>query len=79
MRHPHFVSLEARQANLEGAGGVGLARLVREALRMRPDRLVVGEVREAESLDLLIALSILSATALLLEWRICRKQRTTDH
>lgn len=56
-RHPHFVSLEARQANLEGAGAVGLERLVREALRMRPDRLVLGECRGAEIRDLLAALN----------------------
>jgi pilus assembly protein CpaF len=57
VRHPHFVSLEARQANLEGAGGIGLARLVREALRMRPDRLVLGECRGEEVRDLLGALN----------------------
>ncbi len=50
-------SLEARQPNLEGAGGIDLARLVREALRMRPDRLVVGEVRGAEVRELLTALN----------------------
>ncbi|WP_208324112.1 TadA family conjugal transfer-associated ATPase [Diaminobutyricimonas sp. TR449] len=55
--HPQFVSLEARQANLEGAGEVGLARLVREALRMRPDRLVLGECRGAEVRELLAALN----------------------
>lgn len=55
--HPHHVSLEARQANLEGAGAVGLARLVREALRMRPDRLVVGECRGEEVRELLTALN----------------------
>lgn len=55
--HPHFVSLEARQANLEGAGGIGLARLVREALRMRPDRLVLGECRGEEVRELLAALN----------------------
>lgn len=55
--HPHFVSLEARQSNLEGAGEVGLAALVREALRMRPDRLVVGECRGAEVRELLSALN----------------------
>jgi pilus assembly protein CpaF len=55
--HPHFVSLEARQANLEGAGAVPLDRLVREALRMRPDRLVLGECRGAEVRDLLAALN----------------------
>lgn len=55
--HPHHVRLEARQPNLEGAGGVGLARLVREALRMRPDRLVVGECRGEEVRELLSALN----------------------
>jgi pilus assembly protein CpaF len=55
--HPHFVSLEARQANLEGAGGLGLARLLREALRMRPDRLVLGECRGEEIRELLGALN----------------------
>ena len=55
--HPHVVGLEARQANLEGAGEIGLARLVREALRMRPDRLVLGECRGAEIRELLAALN----------------------
>lgn len=55
--HPHHVALEARQANLEGAGGVGLARLVREALRMRPDRLVLGECRGDEVREMLAALN----------------------
>ena len=57
VRHPHFVSLEARQPNLEGAGGIGLARLLREALRMRPDRLVLGECRGEEIRELLGALN----------------------
>lgn len=52
-----WVALQCRQASLEGTGEVTLRRLVKEALRMRPDRLVVGEVRGAESLDLLIALN----------------------
>ncbi len=56
-QHPHHVVLEARQANLEGAGGVGLACLVREALRMRPDRLVLGECRGDEIRELLLALN----------------------
>ena len=56
-RHPHVVRLIARPANIEGAGGVGLRDLVRQALRMRPDRLVVGEVRGAEVCDLLAALN----------------------
>ena len=57
IRHPHVVALEARQPNLDGAGAIGLERLVREALRMRPDRLVVGEVRGAELRELLGALN----------------------
>ncbi len=55
--HPHHVALEARQPNLEGAGGVGLPRLVRESLRMRPDRIVVGECRGEEVRELLTALN----------------------
>lgn len=55
--HPHHVRLEARQPNLEGAGTIGLARLVREALRMRPDRIVVGECRGEEVRELLSALN----------------------
>ena len=54
---PDWVALQTRQPNLEGVGEVTLRRLIKEALRMRPTRLVVGEVREAESLDLLIALN----------------------
>ncbi|WP_353809051.1 TadA family conjugal transfer-associated ATPase [Agromyces sp. SYSU T00194] len=57
IRHPHVVSLQARQPNLEGAGRVGLDALLREALRMRPDRLVVGECRGAELRELLSALN----------------------
>jgi len=49
------VAMQARQANLEGVGEITLRRLVRESLRMRPTRLVIGEVRQAEALDLLIA------------------------
>lgn len=55
--HDHVVALEARPANVEGAGEVTLRTLVRQALRMRPDRLVVGEVRGAEVVDLLAALN----------------------
>jgi len=55
--HPHVIRLEARPPNAEGAGAVGLSTLVRQALRMRPDRLVVGEVRGAELADLLAALN----------------------
>ncbi len=51
------VAMQCRQASLEGSGEVTLRRLVKEALRMRPDRIIVGEVREAESLDLLIAMN----------------------
>ncbi|CAQ00305.1 TadA family conjugal transfer-associated ATPase [Clavibacter sepedonicus] len=57
VRHAHVVSLEARQANIEGAGELSLPRLVREALRMRPDRLVVGECRGSEIRELLGALN----------------------
>lgn len=52
-----WVALQTRQASIEGKGEVTLRRLVKESLRMRPDLLVVGEVREAESLDLLIAMN----------------------
>ena len=55
--HPHVVGLEARPANVEGAGRIDLQTLVRQALRMRPDRLVVGEVRGAEVADLLAAMN----------------------
>ncbi|SCL24571.1 pilus assembly protein CpaF [Micromonospora nigra] len=55
--HPHVVGLQARTANVEGSGAVGLTDLVRQALRMRPDRLVVGEVRGGEVVDLLAALN----------------------
>jgi secretion/DNA translocation related ATPase len=56
-RHPHVVRLVGRPANVEGAGEVTLRDLVRQALRMRPDRVVVGEVRGAEVVDLLAALN----------------------
>lgn len=55
--HPHTVRLEARPPNAEGAGAVTLTELVRQSLRMRPDRVVVGEVRGAEICDLLTALN----------------------
>lgn len=55
--HPHVVGLEARPPNVEGAGAVPLQVLVRQALRMRPDRLVVGEVRGSEVTDLLAAMN----------------------
>src|SRR3954467_2880148 len=54
---PDVVSMQTRQPNLEGAGEIPLRRLVKEALRMRPSRIVVGEVRQEECLDLLIALN----------------------
>jgi pilus assembly protein CpaF len=54
---PDWVAMQTRQPNLEGSGEIPLRRLVREALRMRPSRLIVGEVRQAECLDLLIALN----------------------
>ncbi len=55
--HPHVVGLEGRPPNIEGAGAIETRTLVRQALRMRPDRLVVGEVRGAEVVDLLAALN----------------------
>ncbi len=57
IRHPHVVRLVTRAANVEGAGAVTLRELVRQALRMRPDRLVVGEFRGAEVVELLVALN----------------------
>jgi pilus assembly protein CpaF len=56
-RHPDTVGMQCRGASLDGVGEVTLRRLVKEALRMRPTRLVVGEVRGDESLDLLVALN----------------------
>jgi pilus assembly protein CpaF len=57
LEQPHVVRLEARSANAEGVGAVSVRELVRGALRMRPDRIVVGEVRGAEALDMLQALN----------------------
>ena len=54
---PDLVALQTRSENLQGDGAIPLRRLIKEALRMRPSRIVVGEVREAEALDLLIALN----------------------
>jgi pilus assembly protein CpaF len=56
-RHPHVVGLQSRHGNVEGSGSVDLAELVRQALRMRPDRLVVGECRGAEVRELLAAMN----------------------
>lgn len=56
-RHPHLVKLVARCANVEGVGAVTVRDLVKQALRMRPDRIVIGEVRGAEVIDLLAALN----------------------
>jgi len=55
--HPHVVQLQTRPANSEGIGEITLQSLVRASLRLRPDRLVVGEVRGAEVVDMLLALS----------------------
>ncbi|MBK5093093.1 MAG: CpaF family protein [Actinobacteria bacterium] len=57
IEHPHVVSLESRPPNIEGRGEVTVRNLVRNALRMRPDRIIVGEVRGAEALDMLQAMN----------------------
>ena len=54
---PDVVGMQTRQSNLEGRGEIDLRRLIVESLRMRPDRLIVGEVRQKEALDLLVALN----------------------
>ena len=54
---PDLVQMQTRSANLQGTGAISLRQLIKEALRMRPSRIVVGEVREAEALDLLLALN----------------------
>ncbi len=56
-RLPDLIQLQTRSANLQGEGEINLRRLVKESLRMRPNRIIIGEVREAEALDLLIALN----------------------
>jgi len=57
LQHPHIVSLEARPPNLEGQGEIPIRTLVRNALRMRPDRIIVGEVRGGEAFDMLQAMN----------------------
>jgi pilus assembly protein CpaF len=57
IEHPHLVSLESRNANIEGAGEITIRALLRNALRMRPDRIVVGEIRGDESIDMLQAMN----------------------
>ena len=57
LQHPDWVAMQTRSASLEGTGEIPLRRLVKESLRMRPDRLVIGEVRQSEALDMLIALN----------------------
>jgi pilus assembly protein CpaF len=54
---PDCIAMQTRAANLDGVGEISIRRLIKEALRMRPSRIVIGEIREAESLDLLIALN----------------------
>ena len=57
LRQEHVITLESKPANVEGAGAVTIRDLVRNALRMRPDRIVVGEVRSGETLDMLQAMN----------------------
>lgn len=58
LEHPHVVSLETRAPNIEGRGGIGLRELLKTALRMRADRIIVGEVRGDETLDMLQAMNV---------------------
>lgn len=55
--HPHLVQLEAKSATADGVGAIGMSELVRQTLRMRPDRIVIGEIRGAEVLELLLAIN----------------------
>jgi len=57
LNHPHVVSLETRAANAEGTGAITIRDLVKNSMRMRPDRIIVGEVRGAEALDMVLALN----------------------
>ncbi|MDD4569789.1 MAG: CpaF family protein [Tepidanaerobacteraceae bacterium] len=57
LRQPHIVTLESRPPNIEGTGAINIRDLVRNALRMRPDRIIVGEVRSGEALDMLQAMN----------------------
>jgi pilus assembly protein CpaF len=57
LNHPDWVAMQTRPASVEGAGEISLRELVKQALRMRPTRLIIGEVRGAEALDMLVALN----------------------
>jgi pilus assembly protein CpaF len=57
LEHPHLISLESRPANIEGKGEISIRKLVKNSLRMRPDRIIVGEIRGAEAIDMLQAMN----------------------
>jgi pilus assembly protein CpaF len=57
LKHNHLISLESRPANMEGKGEISIRDLVKNALRMRPDRIIVGEIRGAEAIDMLQAMN----------------------